>query len=77
MRRGIDPNPTHATWVWHFQNGNRLRTSLEKSWMATTPSSGPLAHQPAMMDAPWSYAPPYDIDHAQFLRDGFVILREA
>ena len=73
MRRGIDPNLTHATWVC----SKTKRQSEAKSWTATTPSSGPLAHQPAMMDAPWSYAPPYDIDHAQFLRDGFVILREA
>ena len=41
------------------------------------PATHEHASAPAMMDAPWSYAPPYDIDHAQFLRDGFVILREA
>ena len=29
------------------------------------------------MAASWSYEPPYDIDRAQFLRDGFVILRQA
>ena len=28
-------------------------------------------------EEPWSYRLPYDIDMAQFLRDGFVILREA
>ena len=28
-------------------------------------------------EEPWSYHFPYDIDMAQFLRDGFVILREA